>query len=60
MHCQINSQSINKPHLGPPPRREVERTVWNGAERCGTERNGVERSGTVWNGAERTAALRVA
>eukprot|EP00955_Chlamydomonas_euryale_P044246 352836-Chlamydomonas_euryale.AAC.15 len=30
MHCQTNSQSIKKPHVGPPPRREVER---NGAQR---------------------------
>eukprot|EP00955_Chlamydomonas_euryale_P007039 74627-Chlamydomonas_euryale.AAC.17 len=33
VHCETNSQSTHKPHVGPPPRREVERNrEWNGAQ----------------------------
>eukprot|EP00955_Chlamydomonas_euryale_P074906 362161-Chlamydomonas_euryale.AAC.5 len=37
MHCQMNSQSINRPHVGPPPRRELsgtERTQCSVVERA--------------------------
>eukprot|EP00955_Chlamydomonas_euryale_P017118 182705-Chlamydomonas_euryale.AAC.18 len=41
MHCQINSHSINKPHVGPSPRRQVER---NGVERSAAQCSLVEHS----------------